>query len=110
MFAPVYGIAKGEFSKDIEIVVLTELRKRVYKVFSSYVERPNVYSIIPGLNNVSQYEQFISSAKGKSSIDYGVPVSSDSKMITLSTCDVSGRKRAIVHAVNTSSSLVPMLF
>ena len=107
MFAPIYDVAKNGTGKDFDITILTPLKKQTYKIFSSYIEKPNVYSIIPKLNDINEYQKFIDSSKSKSSTTYDISPSTDNKMITLSTCDISGRKRAIIHASNTNSTIVP---
>ncbi len=107
MFAPLYDAIKdGTQPGQIEITIITEQRKMKYQVFSSYTEKPNVQSIIPGLNELKSYENFINTVKQKTTTTYDIEPRSDKKMITLSTCDTSGRKRAVFHAICIYEALV----
>ena len=106
MFAPLEKIVEGKKGKNVEITIITEQKRMKYKVFSSYKEKPNVTSIVPGLNDAKSYQDYITRMKQKTTVKYNIEPSAENKMITLSTCDISGKKRLIVHAINTSNQLI----
>lgn len=107
MFSGLYDIARNKNGTDIDVTIITETKSTKYKVFSSYIENPNGESIVPGLNQKEEYQNFIDRAIQRSSINYNVEATTENKMVTLSTCDNSGRKRTIVHAIKTSDLIIP---
>ena len=89
---------KNYFNKsNHEIYVIDENNIYVYKVFSIYYSEPVVdYLQIDFFDE--EYLNFLNNLKNKSKFNFGMEMSIDDKIITLSTCtdDNSGRK--VVHA------------
>ena len=48
--------------------------------------------------SMETYENFINTIKNRSQHNLNVDVDSTDKIITLSTCDNTGKKRVVIHA------------
>lgn len=97
MFADLVNIYKGNLGTDIDVNIYTPSKERVYKIFSSYESNPEDYAINTSIKE-SEYDEFIENLKNRSSIDYKVSPKESSQILTLSTCDNTGKKRILVHA------------
>ena len=97
MFADLINIYKGEMGTDININIYTPSKERVYKVFSSYESEPEEYAINTTVTN-NNYDNFIEELKNRSEIDFSISPKESSQILTLSTCDSTGKKRILVHA------------
>ena len=84
-------------SDNYYIKVSTPTCNTVWKLFSIYVIEPEVYYIKTNFRTYS-FEEFISTLKSRSIYNFGIDVSSNDKILTLSTCDNTGTKRIAVHA------------
>ena len=84
-------------SSNYYIKVSTPTTNTVWKVFSVYTIEPEVYYLRTSFNALP-FEEFINTLKGRSIYDFGIDVSADDKILTLSTCDNTGTKRVAVHA------------
>ena len=71
--------------------------ERKYKVFSSYKSEPEDYAINTSITE-NEYNEFINELKNRSQTDYGISPNESSQILTLSTCDNTGKKRILVHA------------
>ena len=98
-----FGSVSKMFTKNYfnnsnhEIYVIDDNNIYVYKVFSIYYSKPVTdYLQIEFYDD--EYLDFLNGLKSKSKFDFGVDLSVEDKIITLSTCtdDNSGRK--VVHA------------
>ena len=45
-----------------------------------------------------QYLEFLNKLKSRSNYDYKVDLSNDDKVLTLSSCNIDGSKRIVLHA------------
>lgn len=97
MFADLVKIYKNQLGTDIDIHIYTPTKERVYKVFSSYEIEPEDYSINTSITE-NKYNEFIEVLKNRSTINYNINPQESSQILTLSTCDNTGKKRIIVHA------------
>ena len=81
-----------------KIIVLTESNKYTYEVFSVYYSAPDSSYLKYNFNDNGRKQEFFIGLKEKSEVSFSVDVTSDDRIITLSTCtdDNSGRK--VVHA------------
>lgn len=79
------------------IKISTPTANTVWKVFSIYTIEPEVYYLKTNFKT-EPYERFISIIKERSIHNFGVEVTTDDKILTLSTCDNTGTKRVAVHA------------
>lgn len=84
-------------SSNYFIKMSTPSSNTVWKVFSIYTIQPEVYYLKTNFKSES-YDKFLSTLKGRSIYDFGTDVTTDDKILTLSTCDNSGTKRVAVHA------------
>lgn len=70
-----------------------------WKIFSIYkVAVTNDY-LYNTFANTEQFQSFVKKMKDRSIYDFGVNVPSDGRIITLSTCQNSGKYRLVIHAV-----------
>lgn len=70
----------------------------VYEVFSAYTIPMESYYLTTEFSSDSTYLEFLNTLKNRSVHDFGVNLNSSDKILTLSTCDASGRSRVVVHA------------
>lgn len=70
-----------------------------FQIFSIYrIPKTNDYLKV-FFNDDNDYLEFIDMITKRSIYNFNVPVSADSKIITLSTCSNNGTKRLVIHAV-----------
>lgn len=80
------------------IVVVTELGKYIYQVFSCYYIDPEVYYLQTNFIRESDYQEFLEKLSSRSNYDFSVSVTTNDKIITLSTCTDDNKGRKVVHA------------
>lgn len=85
-------------SSNHKIIVLTGDMIYTYEVFSVYYSTPEVYYLQVNFSNDSHYAEFINTISGKSIWNFNTPVSTEDKIITLSTCTDDNKNRRVVHA------------
>ncbi len=97
MFAHLRKIYNEELGKNIDVEIYTEEKNNIYKVFSCYIESPNIEII---QNNFSELDKknYIDEAIVKSKINFEQKIDYSKKIITLITCSNSNN-RVIVHAI-----------
>ncbi len=98
MFAHLEKVYNGDLGNDIDIEIYTENGNHLYKVFSSYIQSPNVEII---QNQFSEFEKknYIDKTIKKSKINFNKNIDYSKKMITLITCTSNSKNRIIVHAI-----------
>lgn len=69
----------------------------IWKIFSVYTIEPESYYIKTLFNNI-EYQQFIDTIKARSIYDFNEELTINDKILTLSTCDNTGKKRVVIHA------------
>lgn len=84
-------------SDNYYIKISTPTSNSVWKVFSIYTTPPEVYYLKTNFRT-EPYDKFLNTIKGRSIYDFGIDVTTDDKILTLSTCDNTGTKRVAVHA------------
>ena len=85
-------------SSNHYIVVLTESGRFVYQIFSCYFIDPEVYYLQNNFYNDDEHQKFIDTIMGRSKYNFGVRVSVNDKIITLSTCTEDNKGRKVIHA------------
>lgn len=80
------------------IILITEKGKLEYEVFSTYQIEAEEYYLNTEFSNDAEYEKFLDTIKNRSNYDYGVSLTSQDKILTLSTCTGNGKDRVVVHA------------
>lgn len=84
-------------SDNYYIKISTPSSNSIWKVFSIYTIEPEVYYLKTNFKT-EPYERFLNTIKGRSVHNFGTEVTTDDKVLTLSTCDNTGTKRVAVHA------------
>lgn len=80
------------------IVVLTENKKYMYKIFSAYYIEPEVYYLTTNFVAVGEKDKFLNTLKNRSIVKFNESISSTDKIITLSTCTEDNKGRKVIHA------------
>ena len=99
MFADLAKIQKGELGQEINFEIYTQNEKLEYKVFSSYLTEPEDYAIKSNIVTEEDMEDYIQTMLDRSTILYNVVPTKSDRVLTLSTCDKTGKNRILVHAV-----------
>ena len=102
MFGTLKNVLNKEWYNNEEnryISLITENENGKYEIFSIYETEADDYSIKTDFKNDTEYSKFIETIKKKSIKDFGVKVSSQSGILTLSTCAEDSDHRIVVHAV-----------
>ena len=69
----------------------------LWQIFSVYIIETESYYITTNFNNDSDYLEFLETMKNRSKYDFNTELSSNDRIITLSTCYDDDRK-TVVHA------------
>jgi len=100
-----FGTLKKVLNKDWyenesnhEVILVTEKETYYYEVFSTYTIEPEDYYINTSFKNNDEFDNFVRKLKSRSIYDYGVKVTGEDKIITLSSCISDGKKRVVLHA------------
>ena len=80
------------------IIMLTENKEYVYKVFSVYVSPPVVSYLQVDFINDEEYLKWITDLKNKDTMGLNEEVSGSDKIITFSTCTEDNKGRKVMHA------------
>ena len=70
----------------------------IWQIFSVYKTEPTTNYLQSNFYSEQTYENFLNSIKKKSSYNFQTDITTQDKIITLSTCDDTGKKRIAVHA------------
>ncbi len=97
MFADLENIANGKLGDNINIELYMPDRKMNFQVFSSYDIDPEDYSINTSIAE-NELDEFKTTLKTRSSMDFESECDYTNQILTLSTCDRTGKKRILVHA------------
>ena len=100
-----FGTLKNTLNEDWyknadnhKIVFVTEKRTYYYQVFSTYSIASEDYYINTEFKDDLEFDKFIKTIKSRSIYDYGIEVTKDDKILTLSSCIGDGSKRVALHA------------
>ena len=80
------------------IKLSTPTSNTVWKIFSIYTIKPEVYYLKTYFQDNAEHRTFINTIKDRSIYDFGEEVTSDNKILTLSTCTDDGTKRIVIHS------------
>ena len=100
MFGSLKNILNKDWyeNEDNRLVVLvTKNNIYYYEVFSIYTTEIEDY-YINTIFNEKEYEEFVNKIKSRSIYNYNIDVTSNDKILTLSTCSSNGKKRLVLHA------------
>lgn len=101
MFKDLLKIYQNELGNDVKIDIYTENKKMEFAVYSSYMIQPEEYSS-KILTTDSEQEEYINEILKRSSVAYNIEPTKRDKLITLSTCDNSGKNRVLIHGFYVS--------
>lgn len=80
------------------ILLYTENEEYNYEIFSIYKIESEDYYIKTEFNDENDFEDFLNTITKRSVQDFGVNVSKDDSILTLSTCANNNKYRVVIHA------------
>lgn len=80
------------------IKISTPHSNTVWKIFSIYTIKPEVYYLKTYFENEEEHLDFINTLHKRSIYDFNIEVTNEDKILTLSTCSDDGTKRIVIHA------------
>ncbi len=101
MFGTLRNVVKKEWyeNEDNHIIKLElENETLTYQVFSTYSIKVEDYYINTIFKDNNEFNTFINTLKKRSVYNYGVDVSGEDSILTLSTCTGNGKSRMVLHA------------
>ena len=87
-----------EDSNNYIVTFTTEEKTFMYQVFSTYDIKNEDYYIKTKFNSDNDYEKFLKTIKSRSNHDYGIELTKNDTILTLSSCLGAGEKRVVLHA------------
>lgn len=100
-----FGTLKNTLNEDWyknkdnhKVIFVTEKETYYYQVFSTYSIKPEDYYINTEFKDDNEFSEFIKTIKSRSVYNYGVEISKEDKILTLSSCIGDGSKRVVLHA------------
>lgn len=100
MFGSLRRVVKPNWYKNKNnyiLSVVTPHETLKWLVFSSYTIEPESYYITTNFQSNEEFDEFVNLIKQRSVYDYGVDVTWDDKLLTLSSC-YDDKKRMVLHA------------
>lgn len=101
MFSSLKNILKKEWynnPENLKIQFITENEEASYEVFSVYQIEKEDYYIQTNFNTDEQYSTFVKTLKNRSIKDFGIDVTIEDQILTLSTCANDNNYRVVLHA------------
>ena len=101
MFGTLKNILTDEWQNNQEnfvIPFITENEKSEYQVFSVYRIEKEDYYITTNFSTDNDFKSFTDIIKSRSEKDFGIDVTSNDKILTLSTCANDNKYRVVLHA------------
>ena len=101
MFATLKNTQSPSWYKNEENQIITFNTKsgdKQWKIFSTYKVDVTEDYLVTNFNSDEEYQAFIDMIKSRSIYDFNTPVTTDDKILTLSTC-ATNNTRMVVHAV-----------
>ncbi len=83
---------------NLNVMFNVENENCIYRVFSVYQIEKEDYYITTNFNNNDEFEIFLKTIKKRSIKDFGIEVSKDDTILTLSTCANNNKYRVVLHA------------
>lgn len=100
MFGSLSRVLKNDWyqNKDNHIIrISTDKYNTLWQIFSVYKIKEETYYITTNFNSDSEYTLFLDTLKERSLYNFNTNLSSEDKILTLSTC-YSDMERTVVHA------------
>ena len=101
MFATLSNTQKSYWynnSNNKYITFTTPTATYIYEVFSVYTIKAESYYIQTEFENDNSFLDFLNTISSRSVYNFNVQLDSTDSILTLSTCDATGRSRVVVHA------------
>lgn len=80
------------------IKLSTPYSNTVWKIFSIYTIKPEVYYLKTAFENNDEHTEFLNTLKERSIYNFNEDITNKDKILTLSTCTDDGTKRIVIHA------------
>ncbi len=101
MFATLKNTQQSNWYNDSNnkyITFSTPTDTHVYEIFSVYTIKSETYYLTTIFDNDENYLDFLNTLKSRSIHDFGTTLDTNDQILTLSTCDSTGKSRVVVHA------------
>lgn len=98
MFADLNKIYKGELGKEIEVEIINKETQNSYKVFSACKMILDRATIKKNFKE-EEKEKYIKKFVEKSAQPFEADIDTSKGILTLVTCDSTGKQRIVVHAI-----------
>ena len=101
MFGSLVWCLKESWYKNVEnqyIKLSTPTSNTVWKIFAIYTIVPEVYYLKTYFENNTEHQEFLNTIKKRSIYNFNEEVTTENKILTLSTCTDDGTKRVVIHA------------
>ena len=101
MFGSLKNVLKKswyENGSNLKVGLITEDGTFTYEVFSVYQIEAEDYYIQTAFNNDREYSNFLQTITDRSIKSFKTKVGKDDKILTLSTCSMTGKERVVLHA------------
>lgn len=101
MFGTLKNILKKDWYEDsnnLKIKFVTEEETFNYEVFSIYQVKAEDYYIQTDFNSDEDYSKFLKTITSRSIKTFKINVDKTDKILTLSTCSMTGKERVVLHA------------
>lgn len=82
---------------NLVVTIATPARNLKWQVFSLYTIEPESYYITTKFNSDEEFNKFASTIKSRSIYDFGIEITKEDKILTLSSC-YDDEKRMVLHA------------
>ena len=101
MFSTLTWCLKKSWYEDTEnhfIKVSTPYTNTVWKIFSIYTIKPELYYLTTYFENEDEHLKFLNTLSKRSIYNFETEVNTEDRILTLSTCTDDGTKRVVIHA------------
>ncbi len=101
MFGSLVWCLKENWYKNEDnryIKISTPIANTVWQIFSIYTIVPESYYIRTYFATKEEHQEFLKTIKERSIYDFNIKLTTDDKVLTLSTCTDDGTKRVVIHA------------
>ena len=101
MFGSLAWCLKDTWYKNTDnhyIKLSTPKSNTIWKIFSLYTVVPEVYYLKTYFKTLDEHQEFVDTIKKRSIYNFNEEVSTENKILTLSTCTDDGKKRIVIHA------------
>lgn len=102
MFGTLYKTKQANWytNLDNQIITFNTLYENIeWRIFSLYVLPVTNDYLIANFSTEEKYQNFLNTITERSIYNFGVPVRTNDKILTLSTCSNNGKNRLVIHAV-----------